>query len=166
MFIISDLRESRESTLQLVWVSVLFIWNVVVTLALFVLVFGWWSVSPELFDAVHDVEHRSVLAVATQLGRLDVLTLLLAIFALGGFWMYGNVVDRAARSELKRIAPELIGVVLKDHPEVITKAVNKNVSALALLTGDGGEDFSSEIAASIADVEGSDKDMDDGKKHK
>ena len=159
MFIISDLRESRESALQLVLLSLLIVWNVVVTIALSVFVFGWWSISPELLGAVRDAEHRSVLTAAAQLGRLDIVSLLFAIFGiLAGFGAIFGIIEVRKNAEInatqtaKEKAEEWMST---NAPQIVSEYMDF-ISPMDSVGIDGGQNSKADkIAEKSGDENGS-----------
>ena len=83
-------------------------------------------VTPSLYEAAKNENAADALHLALQIGRLDLVTLFLAIVAFIGFWSYGHVVDRAARKETEEIAPKEISKILRDDPTLWLKVIRDN----------------------------------------
>jgi len=119
------------------------------------------------------LETPDALQVAAQIGRLDVIMLILAVLAilvassaLVGFWLVRQAAISAAEREIKQQLPELLPkflnescvYVLRNNPELIMGALRNEAAFLKNLlesgkdrSGLGLDGMDDEAASNIAD---------------
>lgn len=114
-------------------------------------------VDASLYKDVKDAKSANILNLAVQMGRLDLASLaiaylgvILAAAAIYGFWVYGHVVERTARTETKAIAPDVMAELLRNDPELWVRAIRDNPMT-----------FRSALKDVMADTNGLVGDMDD-----
>jgi hypothetical protein len=94
----------------------------------------------------HALQNPDSIQAALELGRLDfvtallaVLSIILAIASIGGFWLVRGAATQAAReaavldmrTELPRLAEGQIRDILLTNPELIAQAIRNDLSVLA-----------------------------------
>jgi len=126
--------------------------------AIVVLARDYHFVDPHLYHEVYKSGAREPLNLAVQLGRLDLVSLMIGAFSVAiavatvlGFWFYRSVVERTAKIETSEILPDVLAKHLRDEPGVIIEAMKRNreVLKLAAEEEDEGDDYYAEIAASM-----------------
>ncbi|MEQ8283763.1 MAG: hypothetical protein RIC04_06615 [Parvibaculum sp.] len=87
------------------------------------------------------VQTPDAIAYAGQIGRLDIVSLVLGLVALaigigsiGGFWMIRSAAVRAAeeeaRKEIRECAPEIVREFLGENPQIIAEVLRQNPEIL------------------------------------
>lgn len=134
--------------------------------AIVVLARDFHFVDPHLYHEVYKSGVREPLNLAVQLGRLDLVSLMIGVFSIAiavatvlGFWFYRNVVERTAKKETGEILPDVLAKHLREEPDVIIEAMKRNREVLKLATEeeDEGDDYYAEIAASMDGPNGSEE---------
>jgi hypothetical protein len=132
--------------------------------AVIILMRDFHFVDPQLYSEVYESGAREPLNLAVQLGRLDLVSLMIGVFSVAiavativGFWFYRGVVEKTAKEETSEILPDVLAKHFRDDPGVIMEAMKRNreVIKLAAEDDDDGEDFYAEIAASMDGPDGS-----------
>jgi hypothetical protein len=109
---------------------------------------GLIEASERKSDAIH---------LAAEIGRLDVLSILIAVFAISitiatiiGFWFYRNVVDERAKKEAGELLPYIVKEHLAANPDLLVEAIRKNKEIFQAAFGVNSEkDFSDKIAETV-----------------
>lgn len=108
------------------------------------------------------------IAYAGQIGRLDIISLVLGLLALtigigsiGGFWMIRSAAVRAAekeaRQEIRECAPKIVRDFLGENPQVISEVLRQSPEILisaareaqSRLLGDPDGDAANDIAKAM-----------------
>ena len=130
--------------------------------AIVILARDYHFVDPHLYHEVYASGAREPLNLAVQLGRLDLVSLMIGAFSVAiavatvvGFWFYRGVVERTAKEETSEILPDVLAKHFRDDPSVIIEAMKRNREVIRLAAEDEeGEDFSAEIAAAMDGPDG------------
>ncbi len=140
------------------------VWLIVLTVVVATFYKDYHFVDPTLYESVRAKSDRDALSVAVQLGRLDLLSVMIgllsfvvALATLFGFWFYRNVVESTAKVEVGVILPQILERYIRENPGIIVKAFKNNKSILDLVNDENGTDFSSEIATAISTGDGGDE---------
>lgn len=137
--------------------------------ALLVVVTDYHFVDAALYDSVLKRNEGDIFELAVQLGRLDLVSLMIGVFSVAiavatviGFWFYQGVVERTAKAETSEILPEVLAKHFRDDPSIIIEAMKRNRTAIKLAAEDDedGIDFSAEIAASMDGPDGPEEEHD------
>ena len=115
------------------WVGFFSALHVAAFVAIVLLFSSHEFVDPALYAVAAENGSKDALSVAYDLGRLELLALSLTvlavsigIFAVLGYWIYGHLVDRAARKETREIAPHEIAKIMKDDPGLWLRVIRAN----------------------------------------
>lgn len=111
--------------------------HIMQVVAIIILFNDYHFVDPAIYESVKNAESKNVLHVAAQLGRFDlvsmllaVVTLFLGIIALAGFWMIRGAAVRAAenaaREEIKTNASHYI----KEMAETLGRDIFSEANAV------------------------------------
>ncbi|RWB29148.1 MAG: hypothetical protein EOQ42_25860 [Mesorhizobium sp.] len=132
--------------------------HIATAIAIVVLMGNYHFVDPSLMNDVVAGSHSDSLNLASQIGRLDVLTLsitvlsiLIAVATILGFWFYRGVVDQRATDEVRERLPMVLDEYVKRNPHLFTEAVRVNAEILrgGLATDPQGADFADDIAKAM-----------------
>jgi flagellar basal body-associated protein FliL len=111
-------------------------------------------------------EHVDAIHMAAQIGRLDVLSILIALLSLAiavatilGFWFYGRVVDKRAKIETSSQLPSLVKKYFEENPDILVEALRENkdiIKSLKLNGTNKEEQEGDDIARTIDKGDGND----------
>lgn len=141
------------------WVPIFAALHITAFIFIAVLLGDYHFVDQSLYRDVLNGAQLDALAVANQLGRLDALTLgisvlsiLIAVATILGFWFYRGVVDQRATDEVRERLPMLLDYYVKRNPGLFLDAVRANADILrAGLGGEtaGSADYADDIAQAM-----------------
>ncbi|RWI11521.1 hypothetical protein [Mesorhizobium sp.] len=141
------------------WVPFFVALHIATAIAIAVLMGNYHFVDPSLMKDVATSAQADSLNLASQIGRLDVLTLsitvlsiLIAVATILGFWFYRGVVEQRATDEVRERLPMILDEYVKKNPYLFTDAVRANAAILrgGLAEDDaGGADFADDIAQAM-----------------
>lgn len=107
---------------------VTFIWLLALTIVLMTMFKDYHFVDPALYDTVVEKKSKDALDVAAQLGRFDLVSMLLGIIALligimavSGFWMIRGAAVKAAEDAAVRVAEEVATAQAKRAAEAVAQ---------------------------------------------
>lgn len=111
------------------WRIFTFIWMLCITVAVITLYNDYNFVDPALYKTVEKDGGNDTLKVAVQLGRFDlvsmllaIVTLLIGIFAVSGFWMIRGAAIKAAEEAALAEAKKQSEATAKETAEKIARA--------------------------------------------
>jgi len=149
-----------------VWHPVNIVLHIMWFVAIIILLRDFHFVDPQLYGEVYASGARESLNLAVQLGRLDLVSLMIGVFSVAiavatvvGFWFYRGVVEKTAKEETSEILPAVLAKHFREDPGVIIEAMKRNREVIMLASEEDGEgeDFYAEIAASMDGPDGAEE---------